>query len=358
MGIEITSGGVSKTFRYYPYDAFYIDANGNLNTSGDGQQVMEAYFNGTKYYPEGFKPPAKLVVTRSPSLADYSDIIVVAYTDDNEVWYDPSYPNGVIPFNELYISKRGTYSTECGVSPQDTYVAHNTDAHIGGTLTTKLQDCLGEVMYTPITYVAGDSAAVNSERFYSQVADSGNWDYCFGYVGQDVYTLVAEGSRYVNMAFYVPFTRSTSQSYIESVSSYGRIQFQKSMGNTKCTVDTSCGRDGVFSNTNKQQSMDESNIFYIGDKAVYFLYSYRINIENVTEKEVSGNATIYKYRGNKSVGIVYGVQLTTMTGSSSHAFWNWYYGGPVEYDYLNVSWRGHGQVSSVNCTTNPRQIAS
>lgn len=54
MGIEITSGGVSKTYRYYPYDAFYIDANGNVNTNGNGQQVKEAYFNGTKYYPEAF----------------------------------------------------------------------------------------------------------------------------------------------------------------------------------------------------------------------------------------------------------------------------------------------------------------
>jgi hypothetical protein len=52
MGIEITSGGVAKTFRYYPYDAFYVDANGNLNTNGNGQKVMEAWFNGVKYYPE------------------------------------------------------------------------------------------------------------------------------------------------------------------------------------------------------------------------------------------------------------------------------------------------------------------
>ena len=51
MGIEITSGGVSKVFEYYPTDAFFIDANGNLNTSGQGQQVMEAWFNGVKYYP-------------------------------------------------------------------------------------------------------------------------------------------------------------------------------------------------------------------------------------------------------------------------------------------------------------------
>ena len=52
MGIEISSGGVSKKYRYYPYDAFYVDANGNINTNGDGEQVREAYFNGTKYYPE------------------------------------------------------------------------------------------------------------------------------------------------------------------------------------------------------------------------------------------------------------------------------------------------------------------
>jgi hypothetical protein len=52
MAIEISSGGVSKTYRYYPRDAFYVDAGGNVNTSGQGQQVREAYFNGVKYYPE------------------------------------------------------------------------------------------------------------------------------------------------------------------------------------------------------------------------------------------------------------------------------------------------------------------
>lgn len=51
MGIEISSGGVTKTYEYYPDDAFYVDANGNVNTSGQGQQVREAWFNGTKYYP-------------------------------------------------------------------------------------------------------------------------------------------------------------------------------------------------------------------------------------------------------------------------------------------------------------------
>jgi len=52
MAIQISSGGVSKTYRYYPYDAFYVSANGSINASGDGEQVKEAYFNGVKYYPE------------------------------------------------------------------------------------------------------------------------------------------------------------------------------------------------------------------------------------------------------------------------------------------------------------------
>ena len=101
MGIEITSSGVSKTYRYYPYDAFYVDANGNVNTSGNGQQVKEAWFNGVKYYPVGVKPPARIEIIRKPTLSDYSDIVVQAYTADNEVWYNESYPNGIIPFNQL-----------------------------------------------------------------------------------------------------------------------------------------------------------------------------------------------------------------------------------------------------------------
>lgn len=105
MGIEITTGGITKSYRYYPYDAFYIDANGNLNTSGNGQQVREAYFNGTKYYPEGIKPPARIEIIRKPKLSDYSDIVVRAYTADNEVWYHELYPNGIIPFNELTFTK-------------------------------------------------------------------------------------------------------------------------------------------------------------------------------------------------------------------------------------------------------------
>ena len=52
MAIEITTGGVTKSYRYFPYDAIYVDASGNVNTSGNGRQVREAYFNGTKYYPE------------------------------------------------------------------------------------------------------------------------------------------------------------------------------------------------------------------------------------------------------------------------------------------------------------------
>lgn len=54
MAIEITTGGITKTYRYYPYDAFYVSANGSINASGDGEQVKEAYFNGVKYYPEEY----------------------------------------------------------------------------------------------------------------------------------------------------------------------------------------------------------------------------------------------------------------------------------------------------------------
>ena len=44
MAIEITSGGVTKTYRYYPYDVFYAN----------GQQVKEAWLNGVKYYPDEY----------------------------------------------------------------------------------------------------------------------------------------------------------------------------------------------------------------------------------------------------------------------------------------------------------------
>jgi hypothetical protein len=39
MAIVMTSGGVSKTYNYYPYDALYVDANGNVNANGNGTQV-------------------------------------------------------------------------------------------------------------------------------------------------------------------------------------------------------------------------------------------------------------------------------------------------------------------------------
>jgi len=57
MAIEITTGGVTKTYRYYPYDAFYVN----------GTQVKETWFNGVKYYPEdnrgvwGIKLSSKLI---------------------------------------------------------------------------------------------------------------------------------------------------------------------------------------------------------------------------------------------------------------------------------------------------------
>ena len=390
MGIEITSGGVSKTFRYYPYDAFYIDANGNLNTSGNGQQVMEAWFNGVKYYPEGNKPPARIAVMNQPRRADYSDIIVVAYTADNEVWYDPNHPNGIIPFNELEISKRGAFTTECAVSPQDTNVTHNSDVHIGGPARGKLQSCLGEVMYTPITYVAGDSAAVNSERFYSLITDNANWTNCYGYFGQDVYAVAVEYRTYNNyssvaVGFFVPFTYDPMHPYIESVDSYGRLQHPKGTGNVKCTIDTNIGKDGMWSGSIKEHSTiknthDISSFeecpgsFTIGNKAVYCLYrqSYVISLINSYQKEIIGNAIVYTDNNTgilrSGSEVLYGVTPFEKTQDSPNAnrnyewhlacaFWNWYYGGPVGYDVLRVSWRGHSEIKSVDCATNLRQIA-
>ena len=96
MGIEITSGGVSKTFRYYPYDAFYIDANGNLNMSGNGQQVREAYFNGTKYYPEDGK---RAIVNKSK----YSSSRFEYYSFDNRD-KENTFGIGTFVINEVFVS--------------------------------------------------------------------------------------------------------------------------------------------------------------------------------------------------------------------------------------------------------------
>ena len=52
MSIEISSNGISKTYRFYPQDALYVDANGNVNTSGSGRQVTEVWANGEKCYPD------------------------------------------------------------------------------------------------------------------------------------------------------------------------------------------------------------------------------------------------------------------------------------------------------------------
>lgn len=56
MAIEITTGGITKSFKYFPSDAIYVDANGSVNTNGNGRQVKEAYFDGTRYYPENTVP--------------------------------------------------------------------------------------------------------------------------------------------------------------------------------------------------------------------------------------------------------------------------------------------------------------
>ena len=104
MGIEITSGGVTKTFRYYPYDAFYVDANGNINANGDGEQVMDAYFNGTKYYPEYMDTTITSIVGECPNVtpiyvdpvACYPNVTVAywKYTGSTVRPYEPCHGRG------------------------------------------------------------------------------------------------------------------------------------------------------------------------------------------------------------------------------------------------------------------------
>ena len=57
MAIVMASGGASKKYRFYPSDKLYVDAGGNLNGNGSGEQVKEVYFDGTKYYPDAIVRP-------------------------------------------------------------------------------------------------------------------------------------------------------------------------------------------------------------------------------------------------------------------------------------------------------------
>lgn len=109
MAITMTSGGVSKTFRYYPQDAFYVDSSGTISTdSSAGRQVREAWFQGAKYYPDHM-PPDRIVITTPPTklsygigeAIDYSGMIVTAYSPDGSPYDTPRYPHGVIPIGEL-----------------------------------------------------------------------------------------------------------------------------------------------------------------------------------------------------------------------------------------------------------------
>lgn len=89
MGIVMTSGGVSKTYNYYPYDALYVDASGNLNANGNGSQVKEAWFNGVKYYPIGEKPSFRLELrfADSPHHFDKSDVAPYSRITSNRDYY-------------------------------------------------------------------------------------------------------------------------------------------------------------------------------------------------------------------------------------------------------------------------------
>jgi hypothetical protein len=102
MAIEISSGGVSKTYRYYPRDKFYVDASGNVNTSGNGQQVREAYFNGVKYYPEEIpniqyicRMPYDFIENLDPTLTYYPYVKKCTYENPPSRWPDVI-PNEVI----------------------------------------------------------------------------------------------------------------------------------------------------------------------------------------------------------------------------------------------------------------------
>lgn len=90
MAIVMTSGGVSKTYNYYPYDALYVDANGNVNANGNGTQVKEAWFNGVKYYPIGEKPSFRLELrfSNNPHHFDKSDVATYYQIVNNRSYYD------------------------------------------------------------------------------------------------------------------------------------------------------------------------------------------------------------------------------------------------------------------------------
>lgn len=126
MGIVMTSGGVSKTYNYYPYDALYVDASGNLNANGNGAQVKEAWFNGVKYYPKEMFDISDIKIVEVPTgwwiessvgsgeyNADFdmNELVVYAYNYDESESFQ--IPNSAL---EIYDSGSDYYlSTANGI---------------------------------------------------------------------------------------------------------------------------------------------------------------------------------------------------------------------------------------------------
>ena len=95
MSIEITAGGATKTYRYYPYDAFYVE----------GAQVREAWFNGTKYYPDDYPNGFVAVrgIERHPAGVSHP-MPSPRYAICSEVWCRGSYELAQYPMISYEIS--------------------------------------------------------------------------------------------------------------------------------------------------------------------------------------------------------------------------------------------------------------
>ena len=107
VSIEVSSGGVSKSYRYYPQDALYVDASGNVNTSGNGRQVTEAWVNGEKCYPD-VETCANGTTTRVVVAGGFSGLIPII--SQKTVSSDETWDN-VLEFTETgHVSGNGTTS--------------------------------------------------------------------------------------------------------------------------------------------------------------------------------------------------------------------------------------------------------
>ena len=339
-----------KTYRYYPYDAFYVN----------GAQVKEAYFNGVKYYPEDMKPPAKIVVTHIPSLADYSDIVVVAYTADNEIWRDASHPNGVIPFNELTFRQRGgSFSTKVPWFPTSTVrvkeLTTGQSTHYGVAVSSKVQECLEEVFYDANGWVDK-----------SDVPDHSNWQSNNGFKVTStvpLYSISLVTKNNVEVAGgYGPD---------ETPPKYHRVAFAVAYRGNAVDLDddtplyktrsfSAYSSRAFFRNTTKgiwasRYARPSDEVLDIGGKAVTILFDTTNYVSLPNEVAIS-DSYVVTMRGTPFV--LYGTELNIDTYDDSYAIppalykttygtteqtfmyllWNYFYGGPVECQKVAANW--------------------